>query len=746
MINVKPSIVGVVATVGLVSFLFVPQMRATTANDLCAASADPCRVTTRVSVTDQSVIDVGTRELRIEGGGALAAALGAVAAGNFTVRAGRLTILNNGALLAEGTASRNGGEITVEAGEITVDGRISVTGGSGGSVSVTGTGRVTIGGNGPSSTINVSRLANEGEGGELLVRGGTVVITGNIEGVGGLSGFGGDITINSTGDLTLSGDVNAEGGDGGTIELSAGVGTGAGNIVVERTSQLDTDAKSPGSFGGSIDFDARGDGINTGKVTINGTLFCNGATGNEEVGGGDGGSIGITAVGDVVTDDDGSVMEVQGGRPDGFGGEFEVITGTGDYFMVGRVVIGPLGEEGSGGDVTIDIGGDITIDGSIEGPGSELLIEADGSLTIENDGEIDISETGSLDLAAGAGLPDMLGRIVIRGPLSANAGTISIESRDAATISAPIRADGAGGGGPGGAIQISVADGPAILNNLISVKATGGANDGGVLAIDALGRVSVVGTLDATGAGATGGMIGVVSTAESVDISGTIRAGSTGVGTGGSVEVMSAIDLTLSGTIRVDGGSPNGVGGGTTELTSCSVRVNESGVMSSIRPNGVNRIIGRRETLVLGTMTADNQTGLNEFVFRAAQNEPVIFGNIRPAQTLRMDGTVTPCVECGNDITEPPEECDDGNQQDGDGCSRTCTEEEILVGDANGDLVVDDADLDAIIAEIFDGDGDSVADVASPEGAFPGTPGADANENERIEVADLSALVGLIVE
>jgi hypothetical protein len=72
--------------------------------------------------------------------------------------------------------------------------------------------------------------------------------------------------------------------------------------------------------------------------------------------------------------------------------------------------------------------------------------------------------------------------------------------------------------------------------------------------------------------------------------------------------------------------------------------------------------------------------------------------------------------------------------------------EEIIVGDANGDLEVDEGDLDAVIAEIFDGDGDSVADVGSPEGSFAGGPGADANENERIEAADLSAIVGIIFE
>lgn len=744
MINVKPSIVRVVVTAVVVFLASVARVGATTANDLCAPAADPCRVTTRVTVTDLSIIDVGARELRIENGGALATAVGAAAAGNMTVRAGRLTIMANGAMLAEViSASKNGGEIIIEAGEITVDGRISVSGASGGSVTVGGTGRVTVGG-----VIDASRSANEGEGGEVLVRGGTVTVTGNINGVGGLSGFGGDITINSTGDLTISGDIDAQGGDGGTVELSAGITVGTGNLVVAASSLIDADARSAGGFGGSIDMDARGDGVNTGKITMNGTLFCNGGTGTDETGGGDGGSIGLTATGDVITDDDRAVMEVQGGRPDGFGGELEILTTVGDYSMVGRMIVGPLSEEGGGGDVTIDVGGDLTIDGRIEGAGgSALLIEADGSVAIEKDGSIDVSEGGELDLTAGGGgNPDILGRIVVKGPLIANGGAIDITSRDAVTLSAPVRADGPLGGGPGGTVEITIEDGPAILNNVISVRATGGASEGGILSVDAQGRISVVGTLDATGAGAKGGMIGLVSTGDTVDVSGSIRAGSTGVGMGGSVEVVSAIELFVSGTIRVDGGTPNGVGGGTIELDSCSVNVNESGELRSLRPNGVNRIIGRRETLVLGTMTADNQTGLNEFRFRAAQNEPVIFGNLEPRQTLVTDPTITPCVECGNNITEVPEECDDGNLRDGDGCSRSCTMEDILVGDANADLVVDESDIAAVIAEIFDGDGDSVADVASPEGSFPGSPGADANENERVESADVTAIVGLLVE
>jgi cysteine-rich repeat protein len=549
--------------------------------------------------------------------------------------------------------------------------------------------------------------------------------------------------------------INVRGGDGGTVELLSGINNlGGGNISVSDAAVVNSDAFSPGGFGGSIDLDARGDGLTNGHVVMNGTLMSNGGTGTEETSGGDGGSISVTAEGDVTTEDGGALMEVQGGRPDGFGGELEVLTNRGDYLMTGRIVVGPLGFEGGGGDLTIDTGGDFTIEGRIEGSsGSSLLIEADGSLFIEPSGSVDVSEGGELEMAAGTGPTDVLGRMVVRGTLTGNGGTIDLLARDALTLSAPVRADGVRIGGPGGTVQIVVDDGPALLNSPVSVRATGGNQMGGVISVDAQGSVSVVGTLEATGVGSVGGMIGLVSLADSVDISGTINASATGTGRGGLVEVASAIELLLSGTIRVDGGSPNGVGGGTIELNACSVNVRDAGLLSSMRPNGINRIIGRRETTFLGTMRADNQTGLNEFRYRTAQNQPLIFGTVQPDETLVVDATLVGCVECGNGNTEPPEECDDGNQDDGDGCSRSCMTEEILLGDANGDLEVDEADLDAVIAEIFDGDlddegnpSDSVADVGSPAGSFSGRPGADANENERIEAADLSAIVDILVE
>jgi cysteine-rich repeat protein len=52
-------------------------------------------------------------------------------------------------------------------------------------------------------------------------------------------------------------------------------------------------------------------------------------------------------------------------------------------------------------------------------------------------------------------------------------------------------------------------------------------------------------------------------------------------------------------------------------------------------------------------------------------------------------------VECGNGLVEPGEECDDGNTEDCDGCSATCTLEEACAckgGDTDEDTLCDDED------------------------------------------------------
>ena len=69
--------------------------------------------------------------------------------------------------------------------------------------------------------------------------------------------------------------------------------------------------------------------------------------------------------------------------------------------------------------------------------------------------------------------------------------------------------------------------------------------------------------------------------------------------------------------------------------------------------------------------------------------------------------------------------------------------EAAIAGDANGDGVVAVEDIGFAVAELFDGDGDLVSAVSG--GGFPGAPGVDANDDERVTAADLTATIRLLV-
>ncbi len=77
---------------------------------------------------------------------------------------------------------------------------------------------------------------------------------------------------------------------------------------------------------------------------------------------------------------------------------------------------------------------------------------------------------------------------------------------------------------------------------------------------------------------------------------------------------------------------------------------------------------------------------------------------------------------CGNEVLEPGEECDDGNTASGDRCEATCTLP-VTTGDGDGD--VGDGDGDGII-DVGDGDGDGDGDQVVDAGDGDGDGDADA--------------------
>jgi cysteine-rich repeat protein len=142
-------------------------------------------------------------------------------------------------------------------------------------------------------------------------------------------------------------------------------------------------------------------------------------------------------------------------------------------------------------------------------------------------------------------------------------------------------------------------------------------------------------------------------------------------------------------------------------------------------------------------LLADPASGHNELVYRDAASPPVVLASatVTPAAVTTLDPGLRPCAVCGDTFVEPPETCDDGNQDDGDGCSSTC-QVEAAACDADGDGDIDVLDLAGIESEIFDGDGDRTLDVG--DGTFPGTIGADSNDDGRISSPDLSRCIEVL--
>lgn len=736
---------------------------ATTANDICAANADPCIVTTVVPVTANSVIDLGTRELRVNAGGALD-----VGGGTMTVRAGRLTVNTGGFIRASGTSAASAGTLILEvAGPVTIAGSLDARGTPGGTINVTSTANVTIGGNATTPGITARSLSTSEIGGTINITAASVNVDGVMTVLGGFDALGGDVSITATGSVVINGSIDTTGGDGGSIDIEAGVAPGAGDVTIGNSAVLKVDATVAGGFGGTLDVVANGDGVEHGHIAVDGVLTATGKTGGEDTGGGAGGCITITAAGTVTNTRAASTISVAGGGPDGDGGEIEINSNHATIVINGKADSGSAGLESSGGSTTIDAFGDVTINGQLtstggDGGGGEVDLASDSAgVSVARTAVVDVGSTaagsgGAISVESGVG--DSSPRaVVIEGTLAASGGanggaggTIELDGGDSVrvTSTAVLHADGALGGGAGGAVTVDVGNGPALIDGRMTAAGGSPTGAGGLIAVDAQQRIVLNGVADAHGFG-VGGEVGLSSTG-SVDVRANVLANSTGAG-GGKIEIVSEGAVMIAASLIADG---TALPGASIDITGCAVTVcgqdspdcpsGGTGILSSLGPEGRNRTTGRDTTTVLGTVRADANSGHNVFVYNgAAQSEPFIsIGTITPPGEVTVNDQVLPCPFCGNRNIEPPETCDDGNQLDGDGCSATCQAEAPILGDANGDFAVTPADRDAAVAEIFDGDGDTVGTVSG--GAYPGSVGADANGDGFVTAADLVAIGRLL--
>ncbi|MGH7788127.1 MAG: hypothetical protein ACRERC_14740 [Candidatus Binatia bacterium] len=731
----------------------------TTADELCAPAANPCVVSTPVTVVSGSVLDVGARELRIATGGALD-----VASGAMTLRAALVSIAAGGFVRAVGSASSTGGDLLIDAGEVSIIGSLDASGAPGGSITLLVGGALAVS---PTGTIVARSLDRAEIGGGIDITAQTVTISGLVRAPGGTEELGGDITVDSRGDTTISGTLDASGGDAGTIEVEAGFNANQGNLVLTPTAVVLADASAAGGFGGSIDLNAAGDGVSTGLVTLAGKVSVLGRTGSEDIGGGLGGEIAVSATGDVINVHTASRIDADGGAPDGDGGEVEIASDSGAIGLQGTITASAPGAESSAGAVTIDafsgavIGGTVLVTAGDGGGGEVAITSAMASVLVSEHGVINAASTsgglgGTICLESGSGTVGSRS-VVVEGSVLADGGSsgggggsIELAGGDAVRVAetAMVRANGGPASGQGGSLTVVVNEGPALLDG--PLMATGGspAGPGGIVAVDAQGRISANATITARGFG-RGGNIGL-SSSGAVEVRSGLLVNSTTAG-GGLVEIVSQGTVQLAGTVLADGVAEPG---GRIQVTGCEVTLcglespacsgTDTGVLSSLGPAGVNRVVGRDASNILGIMRANVATGRNELVYDGDPERAPFFGlgSLTPPATVIVDPNVLPCPACGNRVIDPPETCDDGNEIDGDGCSATCQREAPIPGDANGDFILSDSDVRGLISELFDGDGDSIAMVSG--GAFPGGLGADANDDERVTVADIPAIIGLL--
>lgn len=394
------------AIVAAVAALAADPAGATTADDLCSPTADPCQISRNITIDPGSDIDVGLRELLIAGRGALD-----LTGGTLTVRAGTLTVQTGGSVLARGAAAEPGGRILVLADTITMAGMIDASGGPGGTVTLTATGMVLVAG-----IIDVRSRNSDSGGGTIEVQGGDVSIAngGRIVASGGADAAGGDVSLRATAGMVIGADINASGGDGGTIDLTAG-----NALTVNQNVTLDADATGTAGSGGEIDLTAGG------AMALNGEVTAVGRNGSTDTGGGDGGTITIDG-GSIDVPIAGARLTVQAGNPDGIGGDIDLTSTAGAVNIQGQLIARGTGSDGSGGTVSVDAAASAMLAGMIDDSGGG---GGGGSIEINGAMDVTIAATAAVSVDAnGAGRGGEIdvsgdGMVLVSGVLSADGGS-----------------------------------------------------------------------------------------------------------------------------------------------------------------------------------------------------------------------------------------------------------------------------------------------------------------------------------
>ncbi len=352
---------------------------ATTPADLCPPAADPCEINANFAITPGSgLLDFGTRAVIVKAGRTLDAGFNAL-----MIKAGSLRLEPGAKLLAAGgvvSVSTEGAIELQTSGTTRAKIDVSDPFGAGAVELITQSGPVVLDG-----ILWAKGTDTEADGGELLVlAGGDITNNGELSAKGGGDAGGGIITLISTGgkvDVLKKTDVTAGSFDGGELDFEA-----LGDVTIAAGADMDVSGGGKGGSGGAVLLVS-----NEGNITIGGkVLGLAGGTGED--GGGFGGSLdAIAAIGAVALNANVTVPGADGGGG-GDGGDVTLIGGTTVTVNAnidsrgGRDTFGGLLGHGGGGlllfrgcNVTIPAGRTITATGANFGA---VLVRASGQATL----------------------------------------------------------------------------------------------------------------------------------------------------------------------------------------------------------------------------------------------------------------------------------------------------------------------------------------------------------------------------
>lgn len=502
----------------------------------------------------------------------------------------------------------------------------------------------------------VSRTIEGHEQGFLFRNAGDVLVTssGKIKTRGdfvkpfGFIAGGGDILMTSSGAIVIEGVLDVSGDAAGNIDLSAD-----DDVTIARSARilgrgissfLDEGARF--ADGGTIEILAGGD------IVIDGELI---ATSQSQA---TGGEICLDARGDVMVS---RAIDVSGG--DGDGGRLEIFAG--DHVRIeASVDADSVAGGGSGGEIVVLAGADGP--GHRE-PGGGVTI-TDARLTLRGHGVDDFGgDGGEVDVTA---LGDIiLSDVVLRADASpnfdANGGIFFFDS-----ISSPFDV-------------IDELDGDVVIDAVISANGSRGDGDGGELGVESGRNLTLRGS--ATLLGADGGTVDL-SAGGDILMAAPILAHATsaqGIGGGATMEAgfASLGTLRIARNVVTSFGPLATVGGIPVDYRACRLVVDEGvkiahgsglpGSSATIRLASRQPMELRAGSRFLGT------PGGKVEILHPAGADPVIGPGVvfdPPATEIVEPLPFPSCPDsvCGNGIVGSPEQCEDGNLVDGDGCSRFC--------------------------------------------------------------------------